>query len=293
MFPQQMVPGGNMLDIDVRATDSTTPTVTQPMADRQQAEAVFLDNLPLINAVIGSICSRGVRPNERDDFRSAALLKLIENDYEVLRRFAGRSQLRTYLTIVFKRVLLDERVRTRGKWHPSAAAKRLGPDAVRLEQLRSRDGLTRHEALQVTAGSRDPDASRWLERLARRLPDRARRCIEGEDMLANAPDPRPLPDAYVAMQETVADARRIRKALRRAYAALDPEDQLIVKLRFVDGLKVADIARVLSTDQKALYRRVGRILVRIRHRMQSDGVSEAVARGLTSTRWSDLPDVRP
>jgi hypothetical protein len=42
-----------------------------------------------------------------------------------------------------------------------------------------------------------------------------------------------------------------------------------------------------------LYRRVGRILVRIRHRVQSDGVSEAVARGLTSTRWSDLPDVQP
>ena len=47
--------------------------------------------------------------HEADDLRSAVHLKFIENDYEVLRRFEGRSTLATYLTSIVTRQLLDNR----------------------------------------------------------------------------------------------------------------------------------------------------------------------------------------
>jgi RNA polymerase sigma factor for flagellar operon FliA len=40
---------------------------------------------------------------EADDFASHPKLKLIEDDYAILRKFQGRSSLRTYLTVVIER----------------------------------------------------------------------------------------------------------------------------------------------------------------------------------------------
>jgi len=273
--------------------DSSTGAGSQ-IDERGRAERMFLEYLPLIDTVIAAICSRRVRPGDRDDFRSLALCKLIENDYDVLRRFAGRSSLRTYLTVVFERVLLDERVRAWGKWRPSSEARRLGPSAVRLEQLLTRDGLTRDEALQVMrpAGGGCESAA-WLHRLADRLPDRVRRRIESDEGLADTPDAQPLPDAQLARTEREKRGGQVRLALRRAFSSIAVEDQLLIRLRFTDGLTVIEIARVLSIDPKQLYRRIPRILARLRQLLETAGVTEEVAQDLGSDCWSDVPDAMP
>ncbi|MGH8186413.1 MAG: hypothetical protein ACREUC_07605, partial [Steroidobacteraceae bacterium] len=98
-----------------------------------------------------------------------AFLKLIEHDYAVLRRFEGASSLRTYLTVVLHRVLLDQRNREWGRWRPSAAAYRNGPLAVRLERLVTRDGLTPAEAIAAVGPDVDPaNCAAWLQGLPSR-----------------------------------------------------------------------------------------------------------------------------
>src|SRR6202008_4136539 len=87
--------------------------------------------------------------DEADELGSSVRLKLVENDYEVLRKFEGRSQLRTYLTTVVKRHFLDDRNARWGKWRPSAQARRLGPVAVLLDQFLTRDRLPFEEAVQA------------------------------------------------------------------------------------------------------------------------------------------------
>jgi DNA-directed RNA polymerase specialized sigma24 family protein len=96
-------------------------------------EQLFLEQLAVIERVIGWVCSRhGLRGADAEDFASAVKTRLIENDYEVLGRFEGRSSLKTYLASVVNRLYLDFQVQRFGKWRPSAEARRLGTVALRL-----------------------------------------------------------------------------------------------------------------------------------------------------------------
>ncbi|MGH7489945.1 MAG: hypothetical protein ACREMY_30715, partial [bacterium] len=82
-------------------------------------ETAFLSLLPTIDRIVSFVCRRNnLGPAEADDFRSLVRLKLIENDYDVLRRYQGRSTLRTYLTVVVQRRFLDYRISEWGKWRP-------------------------------------------------------------------------------------------------------------------------------------------------------------------------------
>ena len=267
------------------------PLASDQADERSRAERLFLDNLPLVDSVITAIGIRRLRPGDREDFRSQAMLKLIDHDYKVLRQFAGRSSLRTYLTIVFERVLLDERTRVWGKWRPSCQAKRLGKSAVRLEQLLTRDGLTRAEALQVmqSEGGDGQSAAR-LDEVADRLPGRTPRRVEQEDALLDVPDAQPLPDAQAADVDRRRHIGRVRAALGRAFRVLGPEDQLIIRLRFTDQLSVVEISRLLATDQKLMYRRISRILAQLRTLVQAEGVTDEIVRELGGGYWSDLPE---
>ena len=60
--------------------------------------------------------------DEREDFTSYAMLKLVENDYARLRKYRGDSSFRTYLTVVMQRLFLDYRTQKWGKWRPSTTA---------------------------------------------------------------------------------------------------------------------------------------------------------------------------
>ena len=119
-------------------------------------------------------------PDDAEDFGQTVHLKLLERGYDVFRSFEGRSSLSTYLHVVVTRLLLDWRNATRGKWRPSATAVRLGPDAVALDRLVNRDGLTHAEAIATLAAqkpTRQPEAERALATFAEALPSRTRRDV--------------------------------------------------------------------------------------------------------------------
>ena len=109
---------------------------------------VLQSNLALIEGIAMRVCRRAhVRDADADDFIASVKLALIEDDYAILRKYEGRSSLATYLTIVIERLMSDERMRTRGRWHPSAEAVRLGPAALLLEAIVRRDRRTIDDAL--------------------------------------------------------------------------------------------------------------------------------------------------
>ena len=92
--------------------------------------------LALLDAVIRNIARmRRLAPGDHQDFAQSVHLKLIQGNYGVFAKFRGDSSLRTYLSVVVSRALLDWRNARYGKWRPSAAAARLGPEAVALELI--------------------------------------------------------------------------------------------------------------------------------------------------------------
>jgi RNA polymerase sigma factor (sigma-70 family) len=263
--------------------------VSKKTVQPDDAGAFLESNLPLIEAVVAEVARRQrVRGDQLDEFRSLAFLKLIEHDYAVLRRFEGASSLRTYLTVVLHRVLLDQRNREWGRWRPSAAAYRNGPLAVRLERLVTRDGLTLAEAIAAVGPDADPErCAAWVRGLRGRSAVRGSRSTLGEDAIPECADPSPGPDLRAQQRERDARALELRRIVHHALRTLDSQDHLILTLHFRDGLSVADVARVLGLPAKPLYRRLDRILARLHSRLCIDEAGEALARELAGDLWSD------
>ena len=126
---------------------------TPPPFDGRPPEELFLENLPLIEQIIGHCCRRSrLSPQEGEDFGGTVKLKLIEEDYAVFRLYRGDSAMGTYLSIVIGRLLLDYQNHIWTKWRASARARRLGPVAERLERLLGREGFRPREGLPDSPG---------------------------------------------------------------------------------------------------------------------------------------------
>lgn len=260
--------------------------VPEPHVHRQQYET----HLPLIERLI-TACTRrhhlGVE--EADDFRSEVHLRLIDQDCAIFRKFQNRCSLATYLTVVVERLLLDFRVRQWGKWRPSAEARRLGPVAIALERLMTRDGLPFGEACEVLRTNHQVEAERdALYAIAMRLPLRHRRQLVDEGSLEEQPANTDGPDVSGFEDERRVAAGRIQAAVRRAILTLEPVDRVALRLRFRDGVTVADIARTLSLDQRMLYRRFETILRELRASLEAEGITGTEAIELVSRPDLDM-----
>jgi RNA polymerase sigma factor for flagellar operon FliA len=245
----------------------------------RSGETLFVSQLAVIDRVSAFVCARHhLSPADADDFSSHVRLKLIENEYAVLRKFEGRSTMRTFLSVVIERLFLDYRIQAWGKWRPSIEAKRAGAVGVLLERLLTRDGYRFDEACELMATNHGVRTSRNdLALLAGRLPLRVARKFENEVALAALPAPDRADAAAVAHEKAVATAR-ISAALIRARTRFEPQDQLILALRFDDGKTVAEIASMLRLDQKTLYRRFDRLLRELRTALEAEGITAEEAR---------------
>lgn len=257
-----------------RSDPSSRRTPPPPFASD---EARFLAVLPVIDDVTNQVCRRNhLNGTEADDFRSDVRMHFIERNYEVLRKFEGRSQLTTYLTVVIQRLYIDRRNREWGRWRPSAEAKRLGPTGILLERLIVRDGWPREQALELLAINHGVVIDEGLQTLCDKLATRgpARRMVAEEDA-GEIVDQATSADDNVVRAEQDFLARRVQGALERARQMLQPIERLILKMRFEDRVSVADIARALTLDQRRLYRTIEQLLTTIGASLRADGISES------------------
>jgi hypothetical protein len=107
---------------------------------------LFLAELSTIERAIHFACRRGaLRREDADEFASYVKLKLIDDDYAVIRKSERRSSFAAFISVVVQRLLLDYRIAEWGKWHASAQARRLGEPAITIEAMIVRDGRTLDE----------------------------------------------------------------------------------------------------------------------------------------------------
>jgi len=249
-------------------------------------QSIFLTQLEVIERAILFVCRRHhLASAETDEFASHVKLKLVENNYGVLRKFQGRSSVATYLAVVIQRLFQDYRTRAWGKWRPSAQAMRAGPLGVLLEQLLARDGYSFEEACEIVQTSHYQDVARSeLEQLAGRLPVRVRRRFEPDESLADMPSNDRGADDIFAANSLRTTAVRITERLQGLIGQLEPQDQLVLTMRFKDGCTVAEISAALRLEQKALYRRFDRLLDRLRAGLQAEGFDTALVRALLQSQ---------
>ena len=237
---------------------------------------LFRDNLSLVEQVVDGVCRRRrVYGADAEDFASTVKIALIENDYEILRRWERRSSLATYLTIIAERMLFDQRAQERGRWHPSAEAQRMGKAGVLLETAVRRDGRPLEEAVLLVQSAEPLLTRADVESMLARLPDRR---------------PRPLPAPIEAAADDAAapetsesrvlesEARKLSgiaaRVVREAMSRFDLEDRMLVRMRFRGGMKISDISRMTRWPQRPLYRRLEDLVSRLRRALHAAGISD-------------------
>jgi RNA polymerase sigma factor for flagellar operon FliA len=252
------------------------------------AEALFVEQLETIDRVLAFVGRRNSL-RDVDDFGSWVKLKLIENDYSIIRKFEGRS-FPAYISTVIHRLLLDYRIHLWGKWHASAEAKRQGEVAIALEVMLCRDGRNLEEALPALKRIR-PDLTREeIERIAASLPQRAQKAreveLEGlaEHLIvpAESVDDRPLARERASLWQRISD-------VVNAYVEnVEEEDRAMLRLRFGSGMTVADVSRALQVEQKPLYRQLTRHVTELRERLEVAGIDWSVAHDLLEHPFSGV-----
>lgn len=257
-----------------RASAGTPTSKGHDYVEVGEAHALFEASYALIGRAVAFACRRyRFDRDDEEEFRGIVHLKLVENDYAVLRAYEGRSGLSTYLSIVIQRWALDYRIHAWGKWHPSAEAKRLGPLAVELEQLLLRDGRTLEETVPVLGAKHGGVTLDALRKLAAQLPQRAPKRhdvpVEEADPIAG---PHEIED-HARIGERRRTAGRIATLLREAIARRPEDLRVILQMRFVHGMTVAQIARALQRDQKLLYRLLDRCMHEIQEELAAAGIA--------------------
>jgi RNA polymerase sigma factor (sigma-70 family) len=253
---------------------------------------VLQANLRLIEGIVERVCRRAhVYDADADDFAATVKLKLVEDDYAVLRNHQGRSSLATYLRIIVERWFADETIRDHGRWHPSTEAMRIGAAGVLLETLVRRDRRSLDDALPLVRALDDSLTRSDLEAMLLRLPLRRPRMHITD--LDSAP-PAALrasssADAGLIQAEARDVSARATRAIRAVLAALSVEDRAIVRMRFDESVSIADISRMLRLPQRPLYRRIESLLGKLRGRLAGEAIdAAAIADVLESHAANDL-----
>lgn len=238
-------------------------------------ETAFLTHLAVIERAIGSICRRNrLRSDDGDDFASVVKLRIIEDDYAIIRKFEGRCSFEAYISIVIQRMLFDYRIRMWGKWHPSAEARKMGDAAVMLEILLCRDERTAEEAVAVVTKTHPAMTMAEISHILGRLPRRIRRReveVDCEDEHLSISADTVCAGAFG--RDRLELGRRTAALIKDALAELPATERTMLRMRFEAGMTVAEISRALHVEQKPLYRILQRQLLRLRQRLQSAGIS--------------------
>lgn len=236
--------------------------------------AELQSRIPLIEDVILFHSCRGrLTFLEREEFRSFAIEKLLENDCARLRKFEGRSSLRSFVSVVVANLLVDYWESLGKRRRPSSTAKSFAPEGVWLERyLGSGYGISETvELVKANHGSLLSEDE--LFHIVLRLPPRRMqpaRVAESlaDDLGSDAESPERLFEA----RDEDASRARIEDELERALSTLSPEERVYVQMRFEDGSKINEIAKSFHLPERPFYRRFQRTLRRLRRELEASGV---------------------
>jgi RNA polymerase sigma factor (sigma-70 family) len=229
--------------------------------------------------------SRRVDPTEAEDLRSEVWLKLLSSPSACL-KFDERSSLGTYLVSIVKNVLLDMRVKQRGKWRPSARSRQMGAIAVELDRLVRREGHAPAQAVETLRSKGHVIGEDIVDAVVRH--PLQRRAHADPMVLESLPSPAPMPDHLLLNSEYQRAATQAVIALARALARIPAEDRVLLQRRFVKAETIASIANGDRHYQKQLYRKIQSLLGQLRAMVEGDGVQ---ARNLHGLALSDLTNV--
>ena len=239
---------------------------------RVDAHRLFLDHLELIERIVRTAGRRHhLSFVEQEDCAGFVNVRLLESDCAVLRKFRGKSTMWTYLVAVIERLLLDFIYERWGRWRPSATADTIGPVAVLLERLVTRDGHTLEEAMEIIRTNHDVGKTyAELRAIWDQLPARGKAIEVGDDAAGEVRSAENAAD-LVEDAERQRNVERLERALTKALADLATQDRLIIALRYDRGFSVAEIAKLRQSSVPTVHRRLDHSLKHLKKELVNAG----------------------
>jgi RNA polymerase sigma-70 factor (ECF subfamily) len=102
-----------------------------------------------------------LRPEDKEDLAAQVLLRIVDNDYAVLKQFRGKSSLAAYLTVIARRTCVDEIARR----------------AAALEAQRQASNHVREEPEEPARPRAGIETLEEVGKLLKRLPSRERNVV--------------------------------------------------------------------------------------------------------------------
>lgn len=244
-------------------------------------QRLLLDHLELIDHIVQTVGRRRrLSANDQDDFGGFVQLRLLQDNYAVLRKFQDRSSLRTYLVAVIERMSLDFCIERWGRWRPSAIADRLGAVAVLLERLIHRDGHTLEEAVEIIRTNHASEMSpSQIRALWEQLPTRVKVKEVGEEAAATVSSNQ-RSETNVDNSEYQASIDRLERTLKSAFDAVPDQDRVVLALRFDQGLTIIEIAQLTGISVPTLHRRLERTIKDLKRALTAAGFDPREVSGL-------------
>jgi RNA polymerase sigma factor for flagellar operon FliA len=244
-------------------------------------QRLLLDHLDLVEQIVRTTGRRRhLSSTEREDFASFVRLRLVEDDYAILRKFQNRSTLWTYLAAVIERMSLDFCAEKWGRWRPSAMAERLGPVAVTLERLVTRDAHTVEEAMEILRTNHDVGKTyAELRRIWEKLPVRVRTTEVGEEAAA-AISSGDNSEIQVEDSDRQKSIERLQRALTTAFEKIAAQDRVLIALRFDQDLSMVEIAKLTGSSVPTLHRRLDKSVKQLRLALTAEGFDPREVAGL-------------
>jgi RNA polymerase sigma factor (sigma-70 family) len=251
----------------------------------------YSEHSETIEAVLAHVRRRHLlSPDAAEEFSSWARLRLFADDCAILRKFRGQSAIRTYLTTVLLHLFLDWRNAQWGRWRPSAMARRLGPLAVEMERLILRDGRSYEEALESLLSSGTAEARTQCDALWSQLKRQPVRRMTTTEILVEVPG---ADDSQqrVDFEDPQVKAARIGSAVRHALRRLDPQEQVILRLNYVNNFTAKQIAEVTGLEAKPLYRRIEQMVAKLGQNLRAAGLTKDETLDLLKNPDVDLGEI--
>lgn len=218
--------------------------------------------------------------------------KLSEDDWRRLRVFEGKSKFTTFLSSVIFRLLEDyARVRF-GRITPPKWIKELGGIWLTLFRLLCLERFSFHDAMIKMQDIRRDVSEKSIEASAEHLLAKLPNCgksvqkeeyddaayDEDDGILAAEAKEKDLLVQAVSREifgefQSNRENQLIKKLLHNRLQ-LDPEEQLLLRLRFHEGISVVEIGRILGLNRFQVNGRLRRILEKVRTHFQRAGCEE-------------------
>jgi len=233
--------------------------------------------------------------NEALELSNHVLDILKHDDYKALRQFKGNSKIGTYMTAIIARQSVDIIRKKLGRNREKERAKHLGKIGIAIyEQVIRRSSPISETFRELKKSGEFQGSLEDFETLVEKIKGRKTPLTaapgDGENSAVKngflrhpdlddeewiIPDNNRNPETLMMKEQ---HDHQVKQLLKNIVEQLNGEERLILRLRFPTGeeeksAKVGQIAGMLHMSEKAVYKRIGRILSKCKTIISKNGVS--------------------